>query len=197
VIISKFLNRGVVDVDWQLLELTNLSVARFHLLQWECRWWKFVLKLSICTIIVVVEESWGSGRRSLIDLNYCCCWRIVRLRKEIFDWLELLLLKNCEAQEGDLWLTWIIVVVEELWGSGRRSLIDLEFVAECCWWTHLKYCCMLYIDDKKRLVYSLWCLTPLSKKIELYHDGQFYWWRKQEYSEKQPTCRKSLTNFMT
>ena len=139
-IISKFLNRGVVDVDWQLLELTNLSVARFHLLQWECRWWKFVLKLSICTIIVVVEESWGSG---------------------------------------------------------RRSLIDLEFVAECCWWTHLKYCCMLYIDDKKRLVYSLWCLTPLSKKIELCHDGQFYWWRKQEYSEKQPTCRKSLTNFMT
>ena len=130
-IISKFLNRGVVDVDWQLLELTNLSVARFHLLQWECRWWKFVLKLSICTIIVVVEESWGSGRRSLIDLNYCCCWRIVRLRKEIFDWLELLLLlKNCEAQEGDLWLTWIIVV-EELWGSGRRSLIDLDYC--CCW----------------------------------------------------------------
>ena len=26
---------------------------------------------------------------------------------------------------------------------------------------------------------------------------QFYWWRKQEYPEKRPTCRKSFTNFIT
>jgi hypothetical protein len=32
--------------------------------------------------------------------------------------------------------------------------------------------------------------------VTVYHGGQFYWWKNRSIRRKQPTCRKSLTNFL-
>jgi hypothetical protein len=43
----------------------------------------------------------------------------------------------------------------------------------------------------------LWRLTPLSTIFQLYSGIQFYGGGNQSTRRKPPTCRKSLTNFIT
>jgi hypothetical protein len=49
---------------------------------------------------------------------------------------------------------------------------------------------------------GLWCWTPLSTIFQLYHDGQFYWWRKPEYLSvgnhvfQTMTCQNLLSKLL-
>jgi len=56
----------------------------------------------------------------------------------------------------------------------------------------------MQVSEQSRIVVGFVLVFNATSTIfQLYRDGQFYWRRKRSTRRKPPTCRKSMTNFIT
>ena len=76
----------------------------------------------------------------------------------------------------------------------------------CFFFVLFFFCFVLFCfsDNLENILMIDWLFLNVKRAVfQLYFNnisviyGQFYWWRKPEYRRKPPTCRKSLTIFIT
>jgi hypothetical protein len=147
---------------------------------WICRWRMNTLVTPLCQPRLSSIAKFSPRRISQSDwniqikLNYL---HISMRRYVISYWHHYI-------QKQGYWHPYMKFVIRKMTVLKSKGTVPKKDAKHYCdlYLLNCSWICHLVMALRVR---RLWCLTPFSIIFQWYRGGQFYWWRKLEYTKKK------------